>query len=142
MKRGWEVTRIHDTQTMVRLVVRGSEELLLDLAVDTPAQSDPPPSSVGPTFSIEELAARKLLALFDRAEARDFADVYALREVLSRQQLMLRAAALDRGFDAKHLALSLRAIARFRDEELPVPPKDAAALRTFFEKWLRELLEQ
>lgn len=33
---------------------------------------------LGPTLVPLELAGRKLLALFGRAEARDFADVYVL----------------------------------------------------------------
>lgn len=35
---------------------------------------------VGPTFDPEELAGRKLTALFDRAAARDFADVFVLAQ--------------------------------------------------------------
>jgi predicted nucleotidyltransferase component of viral defense system len=37
-------------------------------------------AAAGPTFALEELAGRKLLALFDRAEARDFADVYDIAQ--------------------------------------------------------------
>lgn len=45
----------------------------VDLCVDyrlLPAE----PSPIGPTLCLEELAAQKLLALFGRAEARDFVD--------------------------------------------------------------------
>jgi hypothetical protein len=34
-------------------------------------------TAAGPTLAPEELAGHKLLALFDRAAARDFADIYA-----------------------------------------------------------------
>ena len=45
----------------------------VDLCVDhrlLPAE----PSALGPVLALEELAANKLLALFDRVEARDFVD--------------------------------------------------------------------
>ena len=49
----------------------------LDLAADAriwPVDKGP----LGPMLSLEELGADKLLALFDRAQARDFVDVAAL----------------------------------------------------------------
>ncbi|MPZ70081.1 MAG: hypothetical protein GEU71_11215 [Actinobacteria bacterium] len=35
-------------------------------------------SDFGPTLAVKELAANKVLAVFDRAEARDFCDLAAL----------------------------------------------------------------
>ena len=43
----------------------------------------------------EELAGRKLLALFDRAEARDFADVYDIAQRYDIGLLLERAAQID-----------------------------------------------
>lgn len=37
------------------------------------------PTEVGPALALDELAADNMLALFGRAEARDFVDVYRLR---------------------------------------------------------------
>ena len=48
----------------------------------------PVASLIGPTFAPEELAGRKVVALFDRAEARDFADVFELSEHYSRDALL------------------------------------------------------
>jgi predicted nucleotidyltransferase component of viral defense system len=45
-----------------------------------------------------------LLALFDRAEARDFTDVYLLAERYGRDLLFAQAAALDAGLDRRLLA--------------------------------------
>ena len=79
--RGWKTERIRDTATFRRLVVRSpDDELLVDLAVDSPPLGVPTITAVGPTYPPRELAARKLLALFDRAEARDFVDVHTLSE--------------------------------------------------------------
>ena len=76
--RGWTVERIRDTDTFCRLIVHGDDDLLVDLALDSPPTMPPSASFAGPTFGLEELAGRKVVALFDRAEARDFADVFAL----------------------------------------------------------------
>lgn len=76
--RGWVVTRIHDGDTFCRLAVTADDALLIDLALDSPPQLPPSVTFLGPSFAPEKLAARKVLALFDRAEARDFADVYQL----------------------------------------------------------------
>ena len=51
---------------------------MTDLAVDTPPDFPASITAAGPTLAPEELAGRKLLALFDRAAARDFADVRLL----------------------------------------------------------------
>ena len=78
--RGWSVRRIRNSDTFCRLVVTGDDDLLVDLALDSPPKLPPEKSIAGPTFALEELAGRKLLALFDRAEARDFADVYDIAQ--------------------------------------------------------------
>ena len=57
---------------------------------------------VGPTYALDELAGRKLVALFDRAEARDFTDVYALAARFGTDTLLSRAAEVDAGFDPKY----------------------------------------
>ena len=41
-------------------------------------------TAAGPTLAPEELAGHKLLALFDRAAARDFSDVYVLARLFGR----------------------------------------------------------
>lgn len=65
--QGWECGRITDTATFCRLIIHGTEDLVVDLAVDSPPGHPATASFVGPTFAPEELAGRKLLALFDRA---------------------------------------------------------------------------
>jgi hypothetical protein len=62
VERGWTIERIRDAATFRRLAVRGShDELLEDLAVDSPPLGTPTLSAVGPTYPPEELADRKLL---------------------------------------------------------------------------------
>lgn len=75
--RGHEATVLQDSPTFCRMVVRHQDaELLVDLAIDSPPTNTPTMTLLGPTLAPSELAGRKLLALFGRAEARDFADIY------------------------------------------------------------------
>jgi hypothetical protein len=94
-ERGWKVRHIRETPTFVRLVVSGAEDLVVDIALDAPPGRPPQISVAGPTFDPEELAGRKVIALFDRAEARDFADVYALSSRYDKALLLERAAEVD-----------------------------------------------
>ena len=89
--RGWVVTRIQDGDTFCRLTVTADDALLIDLALDSPPQLPPTMTFVGPSFAPEELAARKVLAPFDRAEARDFADDYQLSKTFQPALLLARA---------------------------------------------------
>jgi len=69
----------------------------LDLGVDArirEAESGP----LGPMLALEELAADKTLALFGRAQARDFIDVAALADRFGFDQLCEPAAEKDPGF--------------------------------------------
>ena len=90
----------------------------------------------------EELAGHKLLALFDRAAARDFADVYVLARLFGKNTLLARAAQIDAGFDHIVLAEMIATLDRFADDELPLPDGSSAAeLRAFYEAWRTELKE-
>jgi hypothetical protein len=96
-ERGWQVERIQDTGSFCRLIISsGVEELLVDLAVDSPPGHPGAVTIAGPAFEAEELAGRKVIALFDRAEARDFVDVYLLTKHFSKEVLLARAAEIDR----------------------------------------------
>ncbi|GGG28558.1 hypothetical protein GCM10007304_48030 [Rhodococcoides trifolii] len=97
--QGWTVDRIHDTDTFCRLLLHGPEDLLIDLALDSPPGMPATASIAGPTFAPDELAGRKLVALFDRAEARDFADVHTLTTHYDKNTLLSLAADVDTGFD-------------------------------------------
>jgi hypothetical protein len=136
---GWSVRRIRDDITFCRLVVSGEETLLVDLALDAPPQLPPSQSIAGPTFGLEELAGRKLLALFDRAEARDFADVYTLVQRYDTATLLSRAAQVDPGLNPTILADMIGSLARFDDADIPIDAESVANLRDFFARWQCEL---
>ena len=97
---------------------------------DLPASATP----AGPTLAPEELAGNKLLALFDRAAARDFADIYILARRFGQDVL------LDAGFDVRVLADMIATLDRFTDSEIPVPDGSSAAEpRAFYADWRSEL---
>jgi hypothetical protein len=143
-EHGWATERIHDSETFCRLIVRSeTAEVLVDLAVDAPPDFPASPTTAGPTLAPQELAGRKLLALFDRAAARDFTDVYVLAQRFGREVLLARAAQIDAGFDARTLADMIETLDRFRDGDIPVPEGSSAAeLRAFYAAWRSELIGQ
>jgi hypothetical protein len=96
----------------------------------------------GAALLAQHLTARPTedLDLFDRAAARDFADVYVLAHRFGKDILLARAAQIDTGFDAKVLADMFATLDRFTDDEIPVPDRSSAAeLRTFYSTWRSEL---
>jgi len=137
--RGWDCARIQSGQTFVRFRVSGTDVVVVDLAIDAPAGLPTVSTTAGPTFAPEELAGRKLAALFDRAEARDFADVFVLARRFDRSLLERRAAEVDLGFDRVVLATMMRTLSRFTDSEIPADAEDVPALRAFFAAWADDL---
>ncbi|MDZ7733545.1 MAG: nucleotidyl transferase AbiEii/AbiGii toxin family protein [Acidimicrobiia bacterium] len=138
--RGWTVDRIQDAESFRRIAIetRG-EPLLVDLAIDS-APSDPPTVTVvGPTYAPTELAARKLLALFDRAAARDFVDLHAISERLDLHDVLAAAEVIDEGFDIGVLVEMLAHVDRFDDEELRRLGANPSTLREFTRAWSVEL---
>ena len=78
--------------------------------------------------------------MFDRAAARDFADVYILARRFGKEVLLARAAHIDAGFDVRVLADMIATFDRFTDSEIPVPDGSTAAeLRAFYKAWRSEL---
>ena len=140
-ERGWDLDVVRESETFARAVVRGgADAVLLDLAVDATPERPPTVTFIGPTLDPDELAARKVVALFDRAEARDFADVYVLAARYGTPRLLELAAAVDAGFDIGVLATMLDSLARFSDQEVPVPTDtDVSAMREFFRRWSEQL---
>jgi Nucleotidyl transferase AbiEii toxin, Type IV TA system len=80
------------------MVIRTDDSgVLVDLAVNAPPDLPASATPAGPTLAPEELAGNKLLALVDRAAARDFADIYILARRFGKQVLLDRAAQIDTG---------------------------------------------
>jgi len=118
-----------------RLSVRaGDDHTEIDLCVDyrlLPAE----PGPIGPVLSLEELAANKLLALFSRAEARDFVDFAAVEPLYGLDHLCLLAAEKDGGFDRRVLAEMLGRMDRIPEDEFLLDAERLAALRRSVLGW-------
>ena len=139
---GLSVTRIRDLPGFARLQVAepGGEIVQLDLSHD--ARHGPSEATeLGLTLSRDELAADKMLALFGRAEARDFADVAALREIYSADRLIELASAKDLGFSQERFSESLAAIHRLDEEDFLGTGRTYEDLASQFDAW-REQLDQ
>ena len=139
-QREYDVTVLHDSPTLCRLVVgHEGDETLLDLAIDAPPNRPPTVTLLGPTLAPLELAGRKLLALFGRAEARDFADVYVLVRRFGKDARLEQAQSLDAGFDREVLGQMMATLGRFADDEIPLAASDVRLAKAFFTQWADEL---
>lgn len=140
-EHGWTVQTLQDEETFSRLQVAGPEDLLVDIALDARPEQPPTMSVAGPTYAPQELAARKVIALFDRFAARDFVDVFALTHTYGKAQLLAWASDLNPGFDLRYFVEALDALPRYTDLDLSLGAVDVAALRAFFAEWADELRE-
>lgn len=138
-ERSWTTKRIRDEDTFVRLRIDGTEQLLVDLCLDSAPQHPPTMTIAGPTYSAEEAAGRKVVALFGRAEARDFVDVRSLAHHFDKADLLLHASRIDEGFDRATFATMLDSLSRFDDETLADFGADPTELSTWFSVWADEL---
>jgi hypothetical protein len=137
--RGLDVRRERSNTGFVRLIVSdGGDTTELDIAVDArirPVETGP----FGPTLALEELAADKLLALFDRAQARDFIDVEALVRRFGLDRLCALAAEKDRGFSRSGLVEALGTFDRFTATDLGTDEPGRQRLATAVRQWERQL---
>lgn len=99
---------------------------------------------IGPVLHHDDIAADKTLALWARAEPRDFVDVVALREKYGGRRLLELAAEKDHGFTVPTFIDALRAIRRItlqRWEAAGVSAEQAARIEHTVEYWLTELID-
>jgi hypothetical protein len=136
---GFEVRRERASHGFARLtIVDGGDVTEVDLAADArirPVDDGP----LGPTLSLEELAADKLLALFDRAQARDFVDVAALVERFGLGRLCELASEKDSGFSRSVLVDMLGSFRRFPPGEFGLSADAYENLARSVEDWRLEL---
>ena len=132
------VERVQVSPGFARLVVASDEERTeLDLGAD--ARLFPiEPGDPAPTLSGEELAVDKVLAIFGRAEARDFADLMALEPRYGLESLLARARDKDRGFDVGVFIEMLDRVRRLRRDEFDLGDADYVRLVEAVARWRAE----
>jgi hypothetical protein len=118
-----------------RLTVTSDDETTEpDLAADARIRPTVP-GPIGPMISLEELAADKLLALFGRAQARDFIDVAALADHFGFDQLCSLAREKDPGFSGPVLAEMLDSFRRFTATDLNLTDEEHRKLALAVQRW-------
>jgi hypothetical protein len=128
---GYEVRRVRESPSFVRLAVASRGEVTeVDLAAD--ARLFPLEVEDGlPVLSPTELAVDKLLAIFGRAEARDFIDFAAVVDRYELVDLFRLAAEKDPGFSIEIFTEMLGRFDRLRSDEFGIerPTYDRLAER-------------
>jgi hypothetical protein len=135
---GYTVRHIQESHGFARLIVESTEDRTeLDLGAD--ARLFPvDPGSPAPLLSGEELAVDKVLAIFGRAEARDFADLMAVEPRYGLDQLCQLAAEKDHGFLLSVFAEMLSRFDRLRREEFELDDAGYEQLRSAIERWHKQ----
>ena len=123
----------------VRLsVTDGSDQTALDFGLSRRAFL-PASAEIGPLLALEDLAGDKMTALFSRAAARDFVDVYALSERFSREELYELARDKDTGFILDRLREALGTFEHRYRQDFPVSDEEYERLRSWIHQWRAEL---
>ncbi len=132
---GLSVHRIREGSGFYRLEVSQAGDVTeVDFGADfrlLPIEQGP----LGPTLAGEELAINKVLAVFGRAEARDFVDLSALTERYGLEHLMRRASEKDPGFDTQVFAEMLTKFERLPRDEFEISDQEYQRLVRTIEHW-------
>lgn len=140
LEGGWTVTTIRRHPTFVRMVASlDGAETEVDLAVDPPPLFPLQQVDGLPVLSPPDLAARKVLAIVDRAEGRDFTDLFALALEFGRSDCLSWAHLLDPGLQEDEIVESFGNLDRLGDTELPT--LQPATIRAWFSEWATEIRE-
>ena len=128
-----EVRRL--TPQFARIVVRGvNSETEVDFGLDArlfPLEQGP----FSPVLASRELAVDKVLAIFGRAEARDFVDLFALEQFFKIEDLFDLARQKDRGFDLKIFAEMTRRSTSLDVAEFHLAEDDYESLIDTVARW-------
>ena len=128
---GLEVRRKRQAETFVRFAVRdGDEDCEVDVGIDYRAL-DSVPTRYGPALDLRELGADKVLAIFGRAEPRDFVDLAELTRRVPFDELVAVASEKDPGLDLAVLGQFMERVQSMRPESLGL---DADVYRALVEQ--------
>lgn len=132
---GLAVHHIEVNPGFARLIVEsGNGRTELDLGADArlfPAE----PGRPAPMLSGKELAVDKVLAVFGRAEARDFIDLAAIEARYGLDRLFALAAEKDRGFTPEMFAEMAGRFSRLRPDEFGIDSAQYEQLKRKVVEW-------
>lgn len=129
---GWTIEPVRAHQTFTRLIATRHNN-----AVDSPRLFPTTTHDGIPMLDLRDFAARKILAILDRAEGRDSTDLEALQHLHHRTDIVRWVQRLDTGVSAAAIADAFGQIRRLDDTELPTT--DAQQTRQLFTTWTAEL---
>lgn len=142
LEDGWAVTVDRELVTFARLLAtRNGDGVEIDLAVDSPPLFPLEVVDGLPVLCGPDLAARKVLAILDRAAGRDFTDLKALAERFSKGDCIRWAQELDSGVRAVDIAAAFTRLDRLADADLPCSSSAAPGLRAWFHRWSADLFD-
>lgn len=139
---GLVVRHVQVSPGFARLIVEsGDDSTELDLGADArlfPAE----PGRLAPMLSGEELAVDKVLAIFGRAEARDFVDLAAVASRYGLERLFEHAAEKDRGFTPEMFAEMAGRFSRLRIDEFDIDANEYEELARRVDGWREQALDR
>ncbi|MGO9558863.1 MAG: nucleotidyl transferase AbiEii/AbiGii toxin family protein [Acidimicrobiales bacterium] len=132
---GLTVERVVSNPGFTRLrVAEGPETTEVDFGVDARLfPTEPGPGF--PVLSSEELAVDKILAIFGRAEARDFVDLASIAGSDDLERLFGLASQKDRGFRPQIFEEMTGRFFRLRRSEFPVDDAEFDKLEAIVREW-------
>lgn len=128
---------------LFRVVIRrGEDVVLVDIGEEDRTEA-PVATFMGPTVAMRDVGVGKLVALFDRAEARDFTDVFEFSAYYDRGELLALAQKRDGGLHAGDLAERCRRMTdHYLADDLPEGYRERhVEIRAFYQDWREELLD-
>lgn len=145
------VERLRGFHSFVELSVSFQDELtMIHFTLDSPFRFKEPIEAKDiegiKIDNLVDIATNKILALFGRAELRDFIDVYFLvKEHFTKKELIEKAALKDPGFDLYWLGIAMEQVENFEDDEnmhLLTKQYTMEELKTFFRLWRKEIRKE
>ena len=136
---GFDVSRDRQSSSFIRLrVASEGEECEVDLGIDYRAL-DPVSTRYGPALELRELGANKVLAIFGRAEPRDFMDLAELTKHFPLAELIGLAADKDPGLDLAVLDEFMQRASSLPREEFELDDDAYEGLLDTVRNWRTEL---
>lgn len=131
-----EFSRTFNTFVECFITSPDGERVKLDFAQDTPFRLSPTTFDARYGLQIDsatDIASNKLAALFGRAAAKDFVDVFFIHhEMLPFSELLRQAREKHVGMDDYWLSISLRRVTTIDFLPRMIKPLDMATLHEFF----------
>lgn len=150
-KKGIDVNLIRSFKSFVEMIANKEEESMkIQFALDSPYRLDKTKEFNGLVVdSLLDMAVGKLLALFGRAEERDFVDIYFLVKegYCDLDRLIQKASEKDQGMDKYFLAIAFEQVRTLPDNPEDLKLKLLKSLdiedlkRLFVEKGVKLLAE-